>query len=120
MLSGRKVKSQVETIFAAAARSASAQSIGSGLSAQFDDVIFVCNTTAASGTPSMDLVYQISLDGGVTWVDLVTIGTPVTGVGVMSARISAPIGHFFRVDARISGGTPSLTFSLIGDFGIRG
>jgi hypothetical protein len=121
MPGGRKVKSQVEVILASAARAASAQSIGSGLAAQFDDVIFVCDVTAISGVAAaLELVYQISLDAGTTWVDLGAIGTPMTATGTMAARMTAPIGHFFRVDARITGTTPSVTFSLLADFGIRG
>lgn len=112
-----KVKSQIEVLIPAAAYSASFQTEKSGLCAQFDDVILVANCSAVAGAGTATVNYQISLDGGTTWVTIDSMAV-ITGAGVTVKRIAAPIGQLYRLDVAITG--TSVTFDVRADFGIRG
>ncbi len=123
---GSKVKSQIEVLVPAAAYAASFQvppstasgrARGSGLCAQFDDVILVANCTAVAGGGTATVNYQISLDDGDAWVTVDSMAA-INGAGVTVKRIAAPIGQFYRLDVAITG--TSVTFEVRADFGIRG
>lgn len=116
-LAGRKLKNQTEVLIAAAAYSASFQTQQSWLSAQFDDILLVCNCTAVAGGGTATISYQVSLDGGTTWVTLATM-TVVTGAGVTTKAIASPIGSLARLDVAIAG--TSVTFELRADYHLSG
>jgi hypothetical protein len=73
---------------------------------------FVVNVTAVSGTPTMDVVVQESLDGGTNWIDIYHFER-ITLVGsYVSPKISTK-GRNIRYIRTIGGGTPSVTNTVI-------
>ncbi len=69
------------------------------------------NVTAVSGTPTLDVVIEDSVDGGATWN---TVGTfaQKTAVSREVINITGLFGDQIRVRWTIAGGTPSLTFAV--------
>lgn len=67
--------------------------------------------TAVSGTPSMVVTYQCSHDG-VAYFDH-TSGAALTVAANQLIKIPDNMGKFGRISYAISGGTPSLTFSVV-------
>lgn len=70
------------------------------------------NVTAASGTtPTLDVIIEDSLDGGVTWN---TIGTfaQKTAVSRETINITIPFSPLLRVSWVIAGTAPSFTFAI--------
>lgn len=78
--------------------------------------------TASSGTPTILLAVQGSVDGS-TWVTLGQIGAngyvagtpataPTTTVSVSTRRAVLPSMPFVRYSSTIGGGTPSVTYSV--------
>jgi hypothetical protein len=73
---------------------------------------FVVNVTAVSGTPTMDVVIQESLDGGTNWIDIYHFER-ITLIGsYVSPKISTR-GRNIRYIRTIGGGTPSVTNTVI-------
>lgn len=104
-----------KTIAAAAAQTltATAYSATYDLS-QFREALLLVNVTAISGTsPTFDVNYQISPDGGVTWYPMYTT-TSQTAVGktgkTLCAAQSASLGNLVRLEFVVGGTTPSVTF----------
>lgn len=70
------------------------------------------NVTAASGTtPTLDVLIEDSLDGGVTWN---TVGTfaQKTAVAREVVNITVPFADTLRVRWTVAGTTPSFTFAV--------
>lgn len=101
------------TFAASAARTASGDSgpqsgfeVSSALRAQLD-------VTAASGTtPTLNVVLEDTLDGGVTWN---TIGTFAqrTAAGREVINVTTPFTDRLRARWTVGGTTPSFTFSVV-------
>ncbi len=80
--------------------------------ASADSIRAQLNVTAISGTsPTLNVVIEDSLDGGVTWN---TIGTFAqrTAVGREVINITIPFSETVRVGWTIGGTTPSATFAV--------
>lgn len=127
----------VKTLIASAAVTSTAQSAAFSIG-MADCYTFILNTTAASGTtPTMDVVYQTSLDGGTTYVNIPWRHTQITAAGVnyLNVRLGMGIGevgtegatadtggtlvkgtvvdpNFMKIKYTIGATTPSFTFSL--------
>jgi len=108
MSSGTNQKPILQTIVASAAVT------GTGNSAAFslklaDAYTFIVNCTAASGTsPTLDIVYQTSIDGGTTFVNIPWRHTQITAAGVnfLTVRLGLGIGEVGAEGAAAStGGT---------------
>lgn len=127
----------IKTIQASAAQtttfSTSAFSIGMA-----DAYTFLVSVTAASGTsPTLDIVYQTSIDGGTTFVDIPWRHTQITaaatefittrlglGVGEVQAEgaaadtggtLAKPVvidPYNMKIKCTIGGTSPSFTFSI--------
>lgn len=70
------------------------------------------NVTAASGTPTLDVVVEDTLDGGANWNTLVTFSQK-TGTGHQVVDYSGPFADRIRARWTIGGTTPSFTFSVV-------
>ena len=107
-----------------------------------DAYTFVVNVTAASGTsPTLDIVYQTSVDGGTTYVNIPWRHTQITAAGVtfLTVRLGLGIGevgaegavastggtlvkpfvpdtNFMRLAYTVGATTPSFTFSVTAFF----
>lgn len=69
--------------------------------------------TAASGTsPTLDVIIQDSLDGGVTWNTVGTF-TQATAATRQVINITTPFAPLLRVSWTIGGTTPSFTFAIV-------
>lgn len=130
-------KPQIKTLIASntvtATGSSAAFSIGMA-----DAYTFILNVSAASGTtPTFDVVYQTSLDGGTTFVDIPWRHTQITAAGTnfLTVRLGLGIGEVgaegaaadtggtlvkptvvdvnnMKIKYTIAATTPSFTFSL--------
>lgn len=70
------------------------------------------NVTAASGTtPTLNVIIEDSVDGGVTWNTVGTF-TQKTAVSREVINITNPFGRLLRVSWTIAGTTPSFTFAV--------
>ena len=70
------------------------------------------NVTAASGTtPTLDVVIEDSVDGGVTWN---TVGTfaQKTATAREVINVTVPFGDSLRVRWTVGGTTPNFTFAV--------
>lgn len=108
------VAKNIQIPFASAARTASANS--SALDA-YDHDILVCylSVTANSGTtPTLDVKFQDSPDGGTTWFDIAGASfTQVTTVnGTQAVSATRKFAGKVRAVATIAGTTPSYTFAV--------
>ena len=66
MASGNNIREI--TFLTSAARTSSRTSVSDGAVDNFDEILLVLDVTAASGTsPTLDVDYQISTDGGTRW-----------------------------------------------------
>ncbi len=110
---------------------------------EYDAVAAMIKVTAASGTPSMLLRLQTTYNNGVDWFDVAAVGVAITGTGksvissspgyvfanaaaiysfvaddgamaAAAAPKGVPLGQQCRFQWTITGGTPSLTFSIEG------
>lgn len=100
------------TPVASAARTAnSSQTIGD-FPGMFDEVVGYLKVTAASGTsPTLDVVYEVSPDGGTTWYTHTSF-TQATGVTSERKVFTRPAGAEGRLSWTIGGSdTPTFTFS---------
>lgn len=95
---------------------ASAARTVSGTGASFqtvstDSLEATLSVSAASGTsPTLDVVLETSIDGGVTW-DTVGAFTQQTAVG-SDGHVFGPLGDLSRWRWTIGGTTPSFTFAI--------
>jgi len=127
------IKTLVSSAAVTATGSSAAFSIGMA-----DTYTFILNTTAVSGTtPTMDVVYQTSIDGGTTYVDIPWRHTQITAAGTnyLTVRLGLGIGEVgaegaaadtggtlakptvvdvlhMKIKYTIAATTPSFTFSL--------
>jgi hypothetical protein len=70
------------------------------------------NVTAISGTsPTLDVVIEDSVDGGVTWNTVGTF-TQATAVSRQVLDVPGPFGPLLRVRWTVDGVTPSSTFAV--------
>ncbi len=137
MSSGTNQRPIFKTLVASAAVTAT------GVSAAFvlplaDAYTFLVNCSAASGTsPTLDIVYQTSIDGGTTYVNMPWRHTQITAAGVnfLTVRLGLGIGevgaegaaastggtlvkpfvpdvNFMKLSYTIGATTPSFTFSV--------
>ena len=111
--SGRWADTDPVTLFASAARTASANGsaveLGDCAVARLD-----LKVTAASGTtPTLNVKVQTSPDG-TTWTDVGTAFAQATGA-TTEHKIVSGLDRFVRGVATIGGTTPSFTFSLDGE-----
>lgn len=105
-------KGKVYTVIPSAARTATFNHDLEGLAAQYDEMAIYLNVTAASGTsPTLDVVYQTSNDGGTTWFTHTSM-TQATTTTTERVAVTRPIGIDSRILCTIGGTTPSFTFSV--------
>lgn len=107
----RSVVTQTLTLAASAARTTTAD--GATLDPEGATVASVkLDVTASSGTPELDVTIQ-GQDAADAWF---TLGTFTQATGVTAQTIAVPIaGRKVRAVWTIGGGTPSVTFSVIGE-----
>lgn len=127
------VKTLVASNTVTATGSSAAFSIGMA-----DAYTFILNVTAASGTsPTFDVVYQTSIDGGTTYIDIPWRHTQITAAGTnfLTVRLGLGVGEVgaegaaadtggtlvkpcvvdvlhMKIKYTITATTPSFTFSL--------
>lgn len=86
-----------------------------GIATGGDWVALHINTTTVTGTgsPTMALKVQWTVDGGTTWADADTADTftSVTATGAVVKRFSIK-GSGFRVVETLTGTTPAFTYTL--------
>ncbi len=70
------------------------------------------NVTAASGTPTLDVVIEDSVDMGATWNVIGTFAQK-TGAGREVINVLSPFADRIRARWTLGGTTPSFTFSVI-------
>jgi len=105
-------KSAVYTPISSAARTATGNQTLAGMAGDWDEMVIYLNVTAASGTsPTLDVVYQTSNDGGATWFTHTSL-TQATGTTTERKVVTAPIGIDSRILYTIGGTTPSFTFTV--------
>jgi hypothetical protein len=99
--------------FASAARTATATSSTFELYGA-ETLVCYLSVTAASGTsPTLDVKFQDSPDGGTTWFDIAgTSFTQATGTTTQVVSASRKFARKVRCVATIGGTTPSFTFSV--------
>jgi hypothetical protein len=105
---------EVKEVVASAARTTTGNSGALSLTDQTaEQIALLSNVTAASGTPSMVLTVEWSHDGTNFAIaePADTHGAAITGTGLRVKRYDVK-GTFYRVVWTISGGTPSLTFTV--------
>jgi hypothetical protein len=103
---------KVYTPIPSAARTATFNHDLEGLAKDWDEMALYVNCTAASGTtPTLDISYQTTMDGGTTWFTHTSF-TQLTTTGTEKKVIAAPIGVDSRILCTIGGTTPSFTFSV--------
>lgn len=78
--------------------------------------------TAQSGSPTMTVIVEGSVDDGATWINLITIGLNgyLVGLGTAPTNITASGTYIgvchslpkMRTRSVIGGGTPSLTYGV--------
>lgn len=114
------------TVFASAARTATANSNAETTPDGYKGVVLVLDITAASGTsPTLDVKIQRYDHAGAKWVDLVggafaqktTTGTSdltiYPGIAeTANVSVSDVLSETWRAVATIAGTTPSFTFTL--------
>lgn len=101
-----------ETIVASAARTVSGNTAalpGWGAASQIRAQLDV--SAAAGTTPTLNVVLEDTLDGGVTWNTIGTF-TQKTAVSREVINVAAPFTDTIRVRWTVGGTTPSFTFSL--------
>lgn len=86
-------------------------------------VTLTVDVTAVGGTPTMTVVIEGSNDG-TTWYTIATFGVGGLGYGLSTApnitgtgaiRGVVPAAPFMRYRSVIGGGSPSLTYSVLGE-----
>lgn len=105
-------KSAIYTLIPSAAYTATFNHSLEGMAGDFDEMALYLDITAASGTtPTLDIDYQTSVDGGTTWFTHTSF-TQATTTGTEKKVIAAPIGIVSRLLCTLGGTTPSFTFTL--------
>jgi hypothetical protein len=101
------------TAFASAARTATANSDAFDVGDSTSLVAYL-SVTAASGTsPTLDVKFQDSPDGGTTWFDIAGLAfTQATGATAEVKVATRVYSKTVRCVATIAGTTPSFTFSV--------
>lgn len=104
-------KSRIYTVAASAARTSSGSAL-LGPVENFDEAHLILDVTAASGTaPTLDVAFQVSLDGGTTWLTHTSF-TQKTTTGNELKQVTN-IGILGRLSWTIAGTNPSFTFSIM-------
>lgn len=106
-------RTDVDTLVPSAARTASGNGPTSAGFAGSTHLRAQVNVSAASGTtPSLTVVIEDSIDGGVTWHSVMSVPA-LTAAGVQTARTDAVVGPDVRARWEITGTTPSFTFEVL-------
>lgn len=103
-------KSRVYTALASAARTASGNSGAIGVVENFDELLVVLSVTAASPSDTLDVAYQVSPDGGTTWVTH-TAFSQVATTGESLLKLEN-VGTLGRIAYTIGGSDPNFTFAV--------
>lgn len=102
-----------DTLLASGAKTASANTAsidGYGF-AHHLIVQVACTASAGTGSPTLDVKIQDTVDGGTNWRDIITF-TQVTGTTVEQKVLSTAFADSIRVSYVIAGTNPSFTFSV--------
>lgn len=103
---------RVYTVIPSAARTTTFNHDLEGLAKDYEEMVLYVNCTAVSGTtPTLDISYETTMDGGTTWFTHTSL-TQLTATGTERKVIPAPIGIESRILCTIGGTTPSFTFSV--------
>lgn len=132
---------QIKTLIASNTVTATASSAAFAMPL-FDAATLIMDVTAASGTtPTFDVVYQTSIDGGTTYVNIPWRHTQITaaGINILTVRFGLGVGEagaetavadtggtlvkpcvfdpaHMKIKYTITATTPSFTFTLYGIF----
>jgi hypothetical protein len=99
--------------FASAARTATATSSTFEIYGAETLVCYLSVTAASGTTPTLDVKFQDSPDGGTTWFDIAgATFTQATGTTTQVVSASRKFARKIRCVATIGGTTPSFTFSV--------
>jgi len=105
-----KAATQMFTLHASAAETATGQSAGFNVS-RFREALVELNVTAVAGTPTLDMKIQTS-DDGTDWYDMGASFTQITGILKPAVLKLTNFGSFVRGFWTIGGSTPSFTFTM--------
>jgi hypothetical protein len=105
------------TLFASAARTATANGTAVALGDLGTLRLFLDVTAASGTTPTLDVTVETSYDGSTGWRAISASGSAFTqATGVTSQRRSfVGCDRYVRAVATIGGTSPSFTFSLSGE-----
>ena len=104
-------KNKIFTVVPSAAYTATGNFDLSDLTGNWDEVALYLDVTAASGTsPTLDVVYQTTVDGGTTWFTHTSM-TQATAA-TTEKKVIANSGVYSRILYTIGGTTPSFTFTV--------
>jgi hypothetical protein len=108
-----KGKSRIFTVIPSAALGATTSYDLGGIPGDWDEIVGYLVATAVSGTtPTLDVKYQTTPDGGTTYVDHTTF-TQVTAASTEKKTFTAPAGVSGKILCTIGGSaTPTVTFAL--------
>ena len=110
--------SATETLLASGAKTASGTTTANAGFSGVHDLLVQLAVTAASGTgsPTLDVVIQHSIDDGTNWHDVAGLTfTQVASASAPVAELKLPTGTIagtLRVKYTIAGTNPSFTFSV--------
>jgi hypothetical protein len=101
------------TAFASAARTTTANSEAFDVGDSTNLVAYLSVTAASGTTPTLDVKFQDSPDGGTTWFDIAGLAfTQATGATSEVKVATRVYSKTVRCVATIAGTTPSFTFSV--------
>jgi hypothetical protein len=103
-------KSRIFSAAASAARTTSSNSGAIGVVENFDEMLVCLEVSAASAADTLDLAYQVSPDGGATWITH-TAFAQVTAAGTALLKLEN-LGTLGRIAWTIGGASPSFTFAV--------
>lgn len=103
-------KSRIYTAVASAERTETGDSGAIGVVENFDEMLVILNVEAASAG-TLDVAYQVSGDGGTTWVTHTAFSQITSATGAVALKLEN-IGTVGRI-AYTLGSTPTYTFSVI-------
>lgn len=105
-------KSRIFEVLPSAARTATGNHELAGIPGDWDEIVAYLNVTAAAGTsPTLDVTYEVTPDGGTTWY---THSSFTQAIAATSQRLAftSPVGIEGRILYTIAGTSPSFTFTL--------
>lgn len=100
-----------DEVVASATRSANGDSGPLESYGAFDQLVLQGIVTACTGSGTLSLLVEDSLDGGTTWSTVDSVTNGVSGPVVYSRRITVPFGRLLRV-RWVIGGLTDVTFSV--------